>query len=238
MTTNKSSTPLQLQQVRISDQVADYIVRYIEEHQLEPGESLPSESELAKVLGVSRPSVREATNALSGRGLIAVSSGKSPTVLPLSKVAFSNLVRHGVVTQQVTAVQVLEVRCGLETQAAMMAAKHRTTEDIELFAEISKKLPLAAGNVEAFSVLDAEFHEALAKATHNPLMSIILRGIGEITFESARSGLSRARSEDEWKFILEVHLEIANAVIRGDEKAAAHHIKEHFDAALKRYEEP
>ena len=131
MTSKKTPPNLQLQQVRISDQIADHIVRYIEEHQQLPGPRQPIAGELTRLFGVSRPTVREATNALAGRGLIAVSSGKSPTVLPLSKVPFSNLAQHGLATQQITPIQILEVRHSLDLQAAVLAAEHRTPADID-----------------------------------------------------------------------------------------------------------
>lgn len=232
----KSSSPArQLQQVRISDQVADHIVRYIEEHRLEPGQSLPSEGELTRIFGVSRPTVREATNALVGRGLISISSGRSPTVLGLSKAPFSNLVRHGLATQQVTPTQILEVRHSLEMQAAALAAENRTDTDIECLNLITSQMPAAVGNVDAFSPLDAAFHEAIARATQNVLLSAIIMGIGEISFESARSGLARARNEEEWDIILTTHLDLAAAIIKGNAATARKRVDAHYKAAYGRY---
>ncbi|MFJ3054953.1 FadR/GntR family transcriptional regulator [Herbaspirillum sp. NPDC087042] len=219
----------------MSDQVADHIVRYIAEHRLEPGQSLPSEGELTRILGVSRPTVREATNALVGRGLIAVSSGKTPIVLGLSKAPFSNLVRHGLATQQVTPTQILEVRHSLELQAAALAALHRSETDIECLNLITAQMPAAVGDVEKFSPLDAAFHEAIARATQNVLLSAIIMGLGEITFESARSGLARARDQAEWDIVLSTHLELAEAIIKGNAALARKRVDAHFKAAFGRY---
>jgi len=228
-------SPPRLQQVRISDQVADHIVRYIADNRLEAGQSLPSESELTRLFGVSRPTVREATNALAGRGLIAVSSGRSPTVLALSKSPFSNPVRHGLATQQLTPVQILEVRRSLETQAVEMAAANRTPQDIERIRAIVEQMPDAVGDIDAFSPLDAAFHETLGQATGNPLLSVILSGIGDITFESSRSGLARARDAQAWAFVLAVHQRIAAAVVKGQVAVARREMLAHFKTAVGRY---
>lgn len=236
MSAKPSLPTLQLQQVRISDQIADHIVRYIAEHRLEPGQSLPSEGELTKLFGVSRPTVREATNALAGRGVIAVSSGKSPTVLPLSKVPFSDLARHGLATQQVTPIQILEVRHSLDLQAAALAAENRTDEDIDALNAIVVQMPSAIGNVEAFSPLDAAFHEAVGQATQNPLLAAIISGIGAILFESTRSVHSLTRNKQEWASVLKNHQALAEAIINGNAASARQLVDEHYVNAYKRYD--
>jgi GntR family transcriptional repressor for pyruvate dehydrogenase complex len=233
----KSPLPaLQLQQVRISDQIADHIVRYIAENRLEPGQSLPSESELTKLFGVSRPTVREATNALVGRGLIAVSTGKSPTVLPLSKAPFSSLARHGLATQQITPIQILEVRHSLDLQAAVLAAEHRTDDDIACLNAIVEQMPAAIYNVEAFSPLDAAFHEAIGQATQNPLLSAIISGISAILFESTRSVHSLTRNKEDWDSVLSNHQALANAIIKSNAATARRLVDVHYVNAYKRYD--
>ena len=236
MSAKLSFPPLQLQQVRISDQIAEHIVRYIADNRLEPGQSLPSEGELTKLFGVSRPTVREATNALAGRGLIALSSGKSPTVLPLSKDPFSNLARHGLATQQVTPIQILEVRHSLDLQAAALAAENRTEEDIAALSNIVGQMPAAVGNVEIFSPLDAAFHEALGQATQNPLLSAIISGISGILFESTRSVHSRTRNKKDWASVLVNHQSLADAIIKGNAATARRLVDVHYVDAYKRYD--
>lgn len=236
MSAKPTSPTLQLHQVRISDQIAEHIVRYIAENRLSPGQSLPSEGELTKLFGVSRPTVREATNALAGRGLIALSSGKSPTVLPLSKTPFSNLARHGLAIQQVTPIQILEVRHSLDLQAAALAAEHRTDADVECLTLIVNQMPAAMGNVEAFSPLDAAFHEAVGQATQNPLLSAIISGIGSILFESTRSVHSLTRNKEEWASVLSNHQNIAAAIIKGNAATARRLVDVHYVDAYKRYD--
>ncbi len=228
--------PPTLRQVRISDQIADHIIRHIADGRLSVGDALPSENEWARMLGVSRPAVREATNALAGRGLIAITSGKAPTVLSLSESPFSILISHALTTGQVSTVQVLDVRRSLEEHAAMLAAHHRTAEDILSFQGILLELGAAVGDVEAFSRLDMTFHRAVARATGNILLTCIMAGIADAALQSSRTGLRYARTQAEWKNILQIHRDIAAAIIAQDADKARRHMATHFDSALRRLE--
>jgi DNA-binding FadR family transcriptional regulator len=233
-----AETPIDqpLKQVRISDQIADQIVRYISEERLSAGDALPSENEWARTLGVSRPAVREATNALAGRGLIHISSGRPPTVLSLSEGPFSVLINHALITGQVTPTQVLEVRRGIEENAAALAAAHHRPDDIATLKRILAELRAAVGNVEAFSKPDVAFHRALAQATGNLLLSSITAGMASVALESSRIGLRYARSTAEWDEILFLHEAVALAVEAGDAERARNAMKAHFDSALGRLE--
>ncbi len=228
------STSAVIRQVRISDQVADYVVRYIRDSQLVPGDDLPSENELARILGVSRPAVREATNALVGRGLISVASGKAPKVLSLSGEPFSSLVSHGLATGQISILQVLDVRRSLEESGVMLAARHRTVVDIVKLQSIMQELSKVDCDIEAFSQIDMSFHRVLADATQNPLLSAITAGIADVALESSRTGLRHVSEADEWRRIVTAHRNIADAVIAGNPDDARNHMIAHFDAALSR----
>ncbi|MBD3845564.1 FadR family transcriptional regulator [Bosea sp. SSUT16] len=225
-----------MKQVRISDQVADYIVRLIFEEGLGPGDALPSESELARQFEVSRPAVREATNALAGRGLITVSSGRSPTVLALAQAPFANLMNHGLAIGQVRMLDVMNVRRGLEEVAAELAALNRSPEQAAELERLAAALGAARGDVETFWRLDIQFHKTLAEASGNHLLASLLAGISEVASRSTRSGLSLARNAEEWGVIIEVHLETAAGVVAGDPGRARAGMAAHFASAIGRFE--
>jgi DNA-binding FadR family transcriptional regulator len=224
----------QIRQIKISDQVASYIVQLIADGQLAPGDDLPSESELARRFGVGRPAVREATNALAGRGLIAITSGRGPKVLPLTKGSFADLFTHGLATRQVSMIQVLDVRRGLEEVAAELAALNRTEDEAATLRDLADQMVEAHGDVSRFSPIDVLFHRTLAVATRNILLSSMLSGIADVARESTRTGLAYARTDAEWDVILAVHRNTAAAVIAGDAASARQHMAAHFDSALGR----
>ncbi len=222
--------------MRISDQVADYIVQLIVAEGLGPGDLLPSESELARKFDVSRPSVREATNALAGRGLISVSSGRSPTVSALAHAPFANLMNHGLAIGQVRMLDVMNVRRGLEELAAELAALNRTPEQAAALEKLAAAIGAACGDVESFWRLDIQFHKILAKATGNHLLASLLAGISEVASQSTRSGLSLARNAEEWDVIVSVHVETAAGIIAGDPERARAGMTAHYASAIGRFE--
>lgn len=223
-----------VRQVRISDQVADYIVSLIADEGFAPGDTLPSESELARRLGVSRPAVREATNALAGRGLISTQSGRSPRVLPVSQRPFAELITHALATRQVGMIEVLEVRRGLEETTAELAATNRSESEAEELQELASRMREVAGDAASFLEVDVLFHRKLSLAAGNSLMSAILAGIADVARKSTRVGLGTARPGAEWDEILDLHLAIADAVSGKSSEKARRSMSAHFDSALTR----
>jgi DNA-binding FadR family transcriptional regulator len=225
-----------LRQVRVSDQVADYIVRLIAEEALEAGDVLPSEGELARRFEVSRPAVREATHALAGRGLIAVSSGRSPVVLPLAQGPFADLMNHGLAIGQLDMLHVIDVRRGLEEVAAELAALHRTEEQAARISALAERLQAAHGDADAFWRIDLLFHQLLAAASHNHLLLSLLAGIGDVISRSSQAGLMLASGAEDWDTILRVHQDIASGVVDRDPGRARAGMAAHFASAIGRFE--
>jgi DNA-binding FadR family transcriptional regulator len=225
-----------LRQVRVSDQVADYIVRLIAEEALEAGDVLPSESELARRFEVSRPAVREATNALAGRGVISVTSGRSPVVSPLAQRPFADLMNHGLAIRQLDMLHVIDVRRGLEEVAAELAALHRTEEQAARVGALADRMEATQGDAEAFWRVDLLFHQAIAAASHNHLLLSLLAGIGDVISRSSQAGLMLASGAEDWDAILQVHRDTASGVIAGDPSRARAGMAAHFASAIGRFE--
>lgn len=225
-----------VRQVRISDQVSDYIVRLIRDEGLSPGDVLPSESELARRFEVGRPAVREATNALVGRGIISVSSGRSPTVSAMAPAFFAGLLDHGLAIGQVGMLDVMHARRGLEETTAQLAALNRTPEQAATIERLTDDLRRARGQCDEFWRVDIQFHDAIASASGNHLLELLLAGISNVANQSTRSGLGLARNDAEWDEILDVHTRTAEAIIRGDPELAKAGMAAHFASAINRFE--
>jgi DNA-binding FadR family transcriptional regulator len=226
---------LAIRQVRVSDQVADYIVRLIAEDALEAGDVLPSESELARRFEVSRPTVREATHALAGRGLISVSSGRSPVVSPLAQGPFADLMNHGLAIGQLDMLHVIDVRRGLEEVAAELAALHRTEEQAARIGALADRLQAAHGDADAFWRIDLLFHQAIAAASHNRLLLALLAGISDVVSRSSQAGLMLASGTEDWDLIVQVHQDTASGVIDRDPGRARAGMAAHFASAIDRF---
>jgi DNA-binding GntR family transcriptional regulator len=185
-----------------SRQVSEEIRAMILGGRVKPGERLVEES-LSGELGVSRVPVREALLALSAQGLVHIEPRRGATV--------------AAVTPKIVA-ELVEVRALLEGLNARLAAQRH---DPEIVAELRDTL--RRGNAAAQSAtreelanLNAEFHERLAEASRNSVLSDVMRGLRERTsLAFAINGRTRAR--EDWA----EHAGILAAVIAGDGELAA-----------------
>jgi len=186
----------------LSKVVSDQIRGQILEGKFRPGERLV-EDRLSADLGVSRVPVREALLGLSIEGLVRLEPRRGATVAEITPEIVAELV---------------EVRALLEGQNARLAARRH---DPEIMAELRETLKhgndaAEAGTPEQLARLNGEFHERLAEASRNSVLTEIMRSLRERTsIAFAINGRDRAR--EDWK----EHAGILAAVIDGDEELAA-----------------
>jgi GntR family transcriptional regulator, transcriptional repressor for pyruvate dehydrogenase complex len=148
---------------RLTDTIAEYLMTTARE--LAPGSKLPSENQLAKQFGVSRSAVREAVSGVASLGFLEIRKGagmfaRAPSV--------GNLEFRGVdYTDLDNTAKFLEIRVGLDSAAARIAAIRRTDDEVKFLREVCAAttrahLPLA----EAVET-DLAFHLAIVRATRN-----------------------------------------------------------------------
>jgi DNA-binding GntR family transcriptional regulator len=186
----------------LSEVVSEQIRGRILDGSLKPGERLV-EDRLSAELGVSRVPVREALRGLSAEGLVTLLPRRGATVVEVTPETVAELV---------------EVRALLEGLNARLAAQRH---DPEIVAQLKDTLARGnaaanAGTAEELARLNAEFHERLAEASRNAVLSDVMRGLRERTsIAFAINGRTRAR--EDW----EEHAGILAAVIAGDAELAA-----------------
>jgi DNA-binding GntR family transcriptional regulator len=186
----------------LSEVVSEQIRGRILDGTLKPGERLV-EDRLSAELGVSRVPVREALRGLSAEGLVTLLPRRGATVVEVTPETVTELV---------------EVRALLEGLNARLAAQRH---DPEIVAQLEDTLARGneaakAGTAEELARLNAEFHERLAEASRNAVLSDVMRGLRERTsIAFAINGRARARAD--W----EEHAGILAAVIAGDAELAA-----------------
>ncbi|WP_255415133.1 FadR/GntR family transcriptional regulator [Tropicimonas sp. IMCC34011] len=132
-----------------------------------PGQMLPPLQSMADSWNVSRTVVREALSQLSSEGLIHSRQGLGvfiPDVLPPQKLELP----MGGDPEDI--IRILEIRLGSETEAAFLAARRCTTEDLETMRDALVRMDnaLAAGDVKSGIDADLDFHRAICAGTRNP----------------------------------------------------------------------
>ena len=186
----------------LSKVASDQIRGQILDGRLKPGERLV-EDRLSAALGVSRVPVREALLGLSMEGLVRLAPNRGATVAEVTPELVAELV---------------EVRTLLEALNARLAARRHDPEIVALLQDTLRRGNAAAlsGSPDQLARLNGEFHERLAEASRNSVLTDIMRSLRERTnLAFSINGASRAR--DDWK----EHAGILAAVIDGDEELAA-----------------
>ncbi len=234
-----AETRLPLRRVRKGyEQVADQLRELIVTGELPQGRRLPTETELARELGVSRATVREALRLLTAQGLVRTAKGQTggsfvtlPTVDHISESLSSNITLLAD-ARDLTLEELIEVRMLLEVPAARLAARRRAAEDVErLRATIPSDRP--ALDTQAEFVHNRDFHATLIDCCENRLLQIAAQPVfSALQTSLSRSGLPRVFHRS----IHAHHARILEDVEAGDEGAAASEMNDHLEFLLPYYE--
>ncbi len=141
----------------------------------EPGEKLPSSRELAAALEVSGAVIREATGILEREGIVSVKRGARGGTFVKTRWIPREVIAEIEGETYEGMRSLLEVRRVLESQAAQLAGRRRTDEDITALRALVDKLPSLVDDEEEFLAVDIQFHIRLAQASHNELLAKLLR---------------------------------------------------------------
>jgi DNA-binding FadR family transcriptional regulator len=192
----------------------------IETGQFKQNDRLPSEIELARSFGVSRPVVREALMSLQTLGLTTSQSGKGTFVI-------SDRVRTPLLVGRYSPAHIKEVRRALEIPSAELAAQRRTDKDVGQLAALLARFE-DADNPARRNQLDADFHIAVAIASGNPLLVKLIEDMRTVLEEHS---LALAKAPHRRKAAHVEHSIIYDAIVRRDAGAAAAAMAAHLDAA-------
>jgi DNA-binding FadR family transcriptional regulator len=215
---------------RLADYVGEQLEKLILEGHLEPGTKLPTETELCQQFNVSRTVVREAVNSLVAKGLVETRQGVGTTVLPVSRdTIVSSLnrflhVRNGGVSFE----DLHLVRIILELATAQLAASRATEEDLVHLRQMVREMPLLEDDTEAFASKDADFHRALALATHNQLLVVLSDTIRDLLKEYVSAVLPHLDMATD---VHPYHRRIVERVEAKDRKGARQAMREHLTQA-------
>ena len=169
----KSGPQTPLRKHSLADTLAQRLQRRIAAGKFRTGERLPTESELMRMFGVGRSTVREAVRMLSDRGFLNVRQGAGTFVA--APAASDALVEQRLRRADIRELD--EVRKILEAAIVERAAARRTPQDMERIESLLAQRGAAAeaGDLERCIAADIAFHAAIAEATHNKILSELYR---------------------------------------------------------------
>lgn len=221
--------PQPAERPRLTASVTDFVMGRVAGRMLRPGDALPSESELARQLSVSKPVVREAMGRLAALGMVSVQQGKPTTIQSLSSGPFQDLLRMAVRSHDDGLREALELRRALETEVAGLAAERATPEQVTAIAEAAAAMEAGMTDIDRWLAADFAFHVALAQAARNRLLALFVDALSEVMRYTMRLLGTQTDLRDP-RATLARHVAILDAVRAGDVPAARRAMGAHFDA--------
>jgi GntR family transcriptional repressor for pyruvate dehydrogenase complex len=209
---------------RTFEAAIENLTEAIERARLRRGDRLPSESELALALGISKPTLRQALRVLELSGLVTVRRGKGGGIVVASDLVPSAL-SSAVAVEESAVIDALRARRVLERAVALEALERATDADL---AELERTIDLLERHLgERSSVMraDAMFHRTMVRACHNATiqaaMHVLARSLAPIR-DAYSGGVERDRDT------LDVHRRQLDALRRRDRDDLEQVLDEHL----------
>ncbi|MCC7447903.1 MAG: FadR family transcriptional regulator [Anaerolineae bacterium] len=158
----------------IYEAVQEEIKSYIIEKALKPGDALPTEAELAQMLGVGRNSVREAVKSLETLGIVESRVGAGIYVSDFSFDPLLANLAYGFMFNLKKLTDILEVRYRLESSMVDRAIEASTPEQLQRLHEIVEEMRVSAESGKYSAEADRAFHQTLWEKVDNEILSQIL----------------------------------------------------------------
>ncbi|MEP6703168.1 MAG: FadR/GntR family transcriptional regulator [Acidobacteriota bacterium] len=210
-----------------AEEVVTRLREMIQNGELAPGDRLPPERDLAKLLGVSRPTLRAGIRSLTtvgilqskqGAGTFVAEAEDSPTLDNGALKLLSAL--HGF-----TSDEMFEARLALEMSIAALAAERATSDQMAQLAEEIAGMYASVERPEQYLVHDMQFHQTVAAASGNRILTALMNMVASILFEYRSKTVKRAT---DLKDSAEQHHNIYRAIREHDQEAARQAMRFHL----------
>lgn len=212
-------------QKSISEQVAQRLLTMIRSGLLKPGQQLPPERELAAMLGVGRPAVREAIRGLALLGLLRIRQGEGTFVGKLETRELLEPLEMIIDLNAGTLEALFDARLIIETGVAALAATHMAEEELgRLTRNVDDEARLLS-DPAAFAAADVEFHEAIIEACDNPFLQSIA---GSLYLLGKKSRTITSRIPATLERSLQDHRDILIALKARDPQQASDTMRTHL----------
>jgi len=218
---------------RLADRLYGQIVERVVSGALEAGAKLPSENELCRVYGVSRPVIRETLMRLQADGLVHTRQGVGSFIRRRPP---QGLIQFAEPSDVAGVMRCFEARLSIEGSAARLAAERGSSaavEDIREALLIFKRAMDGSGRAEN---ADFEFHLAIARAAGNDYFVAILRSLHAAIDGLLRIsiGITKRGSHERMRRVYEEHEAIYDAIAEKDTEGADLAMRYHLSRARRR----
>ncbi|MDB5554133.1 MAG: GntR family transcriptional regulator [Rhizobium sp.] len=221
---------------KLSDEVFARLKLLIENGELKAGDDMPSERELMERFGVGRPAIREAMQALAGKGLVEISHGERAKVLQVTAESIFRQVDLPAKLMLSGSSDSLEhlksARIFFERGMVREAAAKATAQDIQELRALLDRQSQSLGDSEAFINADMAFHQHIAQISGNPIFAAVSSAmLGWLKSYHTEMLIWTGREN----FTLVEHEEIIRAIEKGDSDIAEKSMIKHLERSRALY---
>ena len=226
------SVPKTAEPRRLYQQIADQIRELIAKGSFQVGDRLPPERELALLLGVSRPSLREALIALDVQGSVEIRGGSGIYICTQPERT------TGKATPALgeSPRELMQTRSALESAVVILACARGTPEQLKQLRTIVSKMRVETDRNRAPLDLDRRFHMTLAQMSGNSVLAHLIAELFDERHSPISAKLSsRYETPRTWKAALKEHEAILRALDARDPIAAQAAMLAHLRASELRW---
>ncbi len=175
-----------IKRTKLYEEVVNRMLEMIKTNNMKAGEKLQSEKELASIFGVSRMAIREALSALQSAGVIEVRHGSGIYLRDIND-QLTNPISIKLLAGKENLLNILELRKGLESEAAYLTAIRANQVHVKRLEEILQQMDSEISTGGTAAEEDFKFHRALVRATGNPVFAKVFDTIGNVFYEGLKS---------------------------------------------------
>jgi GntR family transcriptional regulator, transcriptional repressor for pyruvate dehydrogenase complex len=204
-----------------------HVRELIDSGALGPGARLPAERDLARHVGVSRPTVRAGLRTLAALGVVRSRRGSGTYILEGPPTLGVDALSFIAALHKFTADDVYEARRILEVGAAGLAAERASSDQLATLADDVAGLFASLNERQVFLVHDVDFHRGVAAASGNPIVASMVEMVSALFAERRRATVERAADRD-LRDAADAHRQIYQAIRSRDVERARRTMSDHL----------
>jgi GntR family transcriptional repressor for pyruvate dehydrogenase complex len=220
----------------LAQELVDVIGVRIRDGRLRAGDKLPTEAAIMGEFGVSRTVVREALSKLQASGVVQTRHGVGTFVAGPGDASAFRIGPEQLATLR-DVIAVLELRIGLETEAAALAATRRTESNLKVMRQALDAFAAAVNEGLDAVAADFTFHAEISRATQNPHFAELIGALGMTAIPRARLDPARPEDAERIDYLRRVNAEhesIYEAIAAQDAEAARAAMRTHLGNSRER----
>jgi GntR family transcriptional repressor for pyruvate dehydrogenase complex len=225
------------QRETLTSQLVKALTDRIRAGELKPGDRLPTEQELNEEFKVSRTVVREAISSLKAAGLVSTQQGVGGAFVLQAESAPPFRIDNVDLNLLKDVIAVLELRIGIESDAAALAAQRRSEPHLAAMRDALDRMTAAIDASDDAVAPDFDFHRTIAEATGNRHFTHLFSYLGALLIPRARVQTFRYFAADRQEYLRRVnreHEDIYQAIKRQDQEAARSAMRLHLSNSRER----